>query len=313
MTKLTVTSRNAAWDMVEEIFPTDYAKDELSRNNAGYPIYRSTSNPNNYICDLNCRLELNMGEYGEITRNIWVEPEVEIEEVSLVETFTNEFEQMAFSTLDNQWHRFDFRNMIRELLKELQNTLVLEDTKMGRSLVRDLETMEVPNIEIGQEIICVIDTLCTSYAEINGHPSYKSTIARLYDVFEIMERTEEASEEPTKYIASDWAKDLFPANFSEELVWVYEEIQAIMGGCFDNWQDQYIFQTNIRLLLLEESSILNESKTAHKIIEQLNDFEVPNCKIGQKIVDIVDALCKSCGVDKHSDYKNMLAVLGETL
>lgn len=32
-----------AWGMANEIFPTDYEKDEESSRRAGYPIYRSTA------------------------------------------------------------------------------------------------------------------------------------------------------------------------------------------------------------------------------------------------------------------------------
>ena len=38
-----VTSKQEAWNKVNEIFPTDYAKDEHSSNRAGYPVYRSTA------------------------------------------------------------------------------------------------------------------------------------------------------------------------------------------------------------------------------------------------------------------------------
>ena len=35
-----------AWAMADEIFPTDYMKDDKSSANAGYPIYRSTLDSN---------------------------------------------------------------------------------------------------------------------------------------------------------------------------------------------------------------------------------------------------------------------------
>ena len=35
-----VNSIEAAWQVVNEIFPTDYIKDDSSSANAGYPIYR---------------------------------------------------------------------------------------------------------------------------------------------------------------------------------------------------------------------------------------------------------------------------------
>ena len=58
-------SHYEAWMIASEFFPTDYIKDEAGSENAGYPIYRSTSEslPNahyNYICDLGSSLEINL-------------------------------------------------------------------------------------------------------------------------------------------------------------------------------------------------------------------------------------------------------------
>lgn len=64
-------SAEEAWNRANEIFPTDYAKDEESSQRAGYPIFRSTADGHfyDYICDLNDRLEVNLST-GE-TVNIW--------------------------------------------------------------------------------------------------------------------------------------------------------------------------------------------------------------------------------------------------
>lgn len=74
-----VKSAEEAWNRVNEIFPTDYAKDEDSSQRAGYPIFRSTADGHfyDYICDLNDRLEVNLST-GE-TVNIWIEQETELE------------------------------------------------------------------------------------------------------------------------------------------------------------------------------------------------------------------------------------------
>jgi len=63
-----------AWNMANEIFPTDYEKDEESSQRAGYPIYRSTAEGRHYdyICDLNDRLEVNLAD-GNRSINIWIE------------------------------------------------------------------------------------------------------------------------------------------------------------------------------------------------------------------------------------------------
>lgn len=68
---MTVSSREKAWKEVNKLFPTDYEKDEQSSSNAGYDIYRhSTLNFYNWISDLGCRLEVNLGSQ---TINIWIE------------------------------------------------------------------------------------------------------------------------------------------------------------------------------------------------------------------------------------------------
>ena len=67
-------STQEAWNMANEIFPTDYEKDEESSQRAGYPIYRSTAEGRyyDYICDLNNRLEVNLAD-GNRSINIWIE------------------------------------------------------------------------------------------------------------------------------------------------------------------------------------------------------------------------------------------------
>lgn len=67
-----------AWNIVNEIFPTDYEKDEESSLRAGYPIYRSTAAGHyyDYICDLNSRLEVNLAD-GNRTINIQIEEMVQ--------------------------------------------------------------------------------------------------------------------------------------------------------------------------------------------------------------------------------------------
>ena len=73
-----------AWEMANQIFPTDYEKDEESSLKAGYPIYRSTADGrhNFYICDLNDRLELNLAD-GNRTINIWIDCEEQGEDVEV--------------------------------------------------------------------------------------------------------------------------------------------------------------------------------------------------------------------------------------
>lgn len=91
-----VNSREEAWRQAEKIFPTSYMKDERASANAGYPIYRSTSDSTEYrfaqIADLNCRLEVNDGEQ---TINIWIEEEEVKTMTATVRSMTGEFKEYS--------------------------------------------------------------------------------------------------------------------------------------------------------------------------------------------------------------------------
>lgn len=78
-TSYTVNSISAAWAKVNEIFPSDYNKDEASSERAGYNVYRSPLNHYDYICDLGDRLEVNLAN-GE-TVNIWIKEEEQLPEL----------------------------------------------------------------------------------------------------------------------------------------------------------------------------------------------------------------------------------------
>lgn len=63
-----VYSREEAWKKADEIFPTDYMKDERSSQNAGYDIFKSTlPGEESWISDLNTSLEVNLAS-GETVR-----------------------------------------------------------------------------------------------------------------------------------------------------------------------------------------------------------------------------------------------------
>lgn len=72
-----VTSKQEAWNKVNEIFPTDYEQDLGSSDRAGYPIYRSTAEGHyyDYICDLGNRLEVNLPDGKSV--DIWIQSPVE--------------------------------------------------------------------------------------------------------------------------------------------------------------------------------------------------------------------------------------------
>lgn len=80
-----VTNVKEAWKTADEIFPTDYIKDEAKSIAAGYDIYTSTAlGCNDYICDLGDRLEINYYETGK-TVNIWIEEEPHFEEYQIAD------------------------------------------------------------------------------------------------------------------------------------------------------------------------------------------------------------------------------------
>lgn len=73
--RIEVTSKQEAWEIVNQIFPSDYTEDMDSKERAGYPVYRSNVEYYDYICDLGDRLEVNL-KNGCKTINVWiVEPE----------------------------------------------------------------------------------------------------------------------------------------------------------------------------------------------------------------------------------------------
>lgn len=54
-------TKQEAWTVVDKIFPTDYEIDFFASKQVGYDVYRHhTLNQYNYICDLGCRLEINV-------------------------------------------------------------------------------------------------------------------------------------------------------------------------------------------------------------------------------------------------------------
>ena len=74
-----VGSRKEAWNKADVSFPTDYIKDEIRSERAGYDVYYSTAKGvNAWISDLGDRLEINL-ETGE-TVIIWIEEEPKFKE-----------------------------------------------------------------------------------------------------------------------------------------------------------------------------------------------------------------------------------------
>ena len=77
-----VNSREQAWIEADNLFPTDYIKDEMKSEAAGYDIQYSTcEGVNAWISDLEDRLEINLAT-GE-TVNIWIEEEPQFNEYQI--------------------------------------------------------------------------------------------------------------------------------------------------------------------------------------------------------------------------------------
>lgn len=79
-----VNSVKEAWQTADEIFPTDYMKDDVKSARAGYDIYTSTADGvNAWISDLGDRLEVNLAD-GK-TVNIWIETMPQFSEYQLAD------------------------------------------------------------------------------------------------------------------------------------------------------------------------------------------------------------------------------------
>ena len=97
-----VNSREEAWKLVNRLFPTDYEKDDISSENAGYSIYKSTADNNDsWISDLGNRLEMNaVNESGTIdTMNIWIEEKETKTMAATVRSMTGEFEEYKIENI----------------------------------------------------------------------------------------------------------------------------------------------------------------------------------------------------------------------
>ena len=83
-------SRDEAWSKADEIFPTDYVRDDNRSARAGYDVYGSTAEGHyyDYICDLGDRLEVNLST-GE-TINLWYDVEEPVEAVEETEQVKDE-------------------------------------------------------------------------------------------------------------------------------------------------------------------------------------------------------------------------------
>lgn len=84
---IVVNSLDEAWRMAGILFPTDYEKDPVKSERAGYPVYTST-NPEEFawISDLGDRLEINRASMP--TQNIWISKPQKFTKEQLRESLT---------------------------------------------------------------------------------------------------------------------------------------------------------------------------------------------------------------------------------
>ena len=109
-----VKSKQEAWRKADVLFSTDYMKDDIRSNRAGYDIYYSTAaGVDAWISDLGDRLEVNM-ENGE-TVNIWIDDEPQFAEYQLED---------ALSVISNAIYAID-----DNVLPNLQKATGLDDAR----------------------------------------------------------------------------------------------------------------------------------------------------------------------------------------
>ena len=117
-----------AWNMVNEIFPTDYIQDLESSERAGYPIYRPTLSydcTDNFqpfyctICDLNNSIEVN------ITYADWTSKTIRI-------VISNETENTNKND-DNKMREYKTESELKEIANKISDTIMIRTYENGNS------------------------------------------------------------------------------------------------------------------------------------------------------------------------------------
>jgi hypothetical protein len=106
MAMIAVRSIKDAWQKADEVFPTDYIKDEIKSERAGYGIYVSTADGvNAWISDLGDRLEVNLDNGKTII--IWINESQKFKEWQLAD---------ALKVIDSTIYKID--DMVDSRLSE---------------------------------------------------------------------------------------------------------------------------------------------------------------------------------------------------
>jgi hypothetical protein len=125
-----VNSKQEAWGHADEIFPTDYIKDDVASTAAGYDIYTSTAEGvNAWISDLGDRLEVNL-ETGK-TINIWIEEEPKFPEYQFADAL-REISTAIYKLDDNVTLKFQKATGIDKTIDKLYGAYA-EIAKLLRS------------------------------------------------------------------------------------------------------------------------------------------------------------------------------------
>lgn len=115
-----VNNIDKAWEMVKEMFPTNYQKDKNKSEKAGYDVCTSTDEDHyyDYICDLGDRLEANLST-GETT-NIWIVEDL-TESINAADGVTPDTNEEAYIEVivtarktGEEKHFADFNEFIKE-------------------------------------------------------------------------------------------------------------------------------------------------------------------------------------------------------
>ena len=134
---MTVNSREAAWQKVNEIFPTDYEKDTRASIAAGYDVYWSTADGvNAWISDLNARLEVNLPNGDSI--NIWIDEEPEFREYMLKD---------ALEVINEALYQIDDM-VLPKLQKKIGLDVAREQLYGGFKVIAEILRKDYPDSEL---------------------------------------------------------------------------------------------------------------------------------------------------------------------
>ena len=131
---MTVNSIKEAWEMVDEIFPTDYTENTVKSQNAGYKIYDSNlGDEKGYICDLGNRLEVNL-ESGK-TINIWIDEQPKMKTFEQLEIN----EKREITTLIANWLQVYAQEVIVKVLAKRDEII---SNEFAVNLLKELKARE---------------------------------------------------------------------------------------------------------------------------------------------------------------------------